>query len=401
MRISTAWFFDRGLNAVQNRQAELASTQQQLATGKRLLAPADDPAGTGRLLDLEQTLALNQQYATNADHAVNRLSREESVVASIGNLLQRVRELTVQGNTPVLADDDRASIAQEVQHRLSELRDLANSQDASGDYLFAGHSSRTRPFTRAPGGGYSYAGDDGSRWLQVGSETRVRINDPGSDLFQQIRNGNGTFATAANAANAGSGVVGPGSVTDATLWDGGSYTITVTDVAGALQYDVTDGGGASVTSGAYVDGAAVAFRGVAVTLSGTPASGDSFTVAPGVNQDMFSTVQSVIDALAINGTGTAVSTRRANDLSRALTDLDRSMEKVVQVRARIGARLNTVETEQQVNADFELYLQQNISDVRDVDIAAAVTDLTRGNASLEAAQRSFVAIQNLSLFDFM
>lgn len=229
----------------------------------------------------------------------------------------------------------------------------------------------------------------------------MRINDPGSDLFQQIRNGNGTFVAAAGAGNAGSGVIGSGSVTDATQWDGDSYTITITDVAGTLQYDVTDSSAASVTSGTYVDGAAIAFRGVAVTLSGTPADGDTFTVTPSVNQDMFSTVQSVLDALAIAGTESTVPTRRANAMSRALTDLDRSLEKVVQARARIGARLNTVETEQQVNADFELYLQQNISAVRDVDIAEAVTNLTRGTASLEAAQRSFIAIQNLSLFDFM
>ncbi len=401
MRISTPWFFQRGLAAIERTQAELARTQQQLASGRRLLAPADDPAATGRALDLDQALALNRQYQANAEHAVNRLSREESVLTSVANLLQRVRELTVQGNSPVLADEDRASIAQEIRHRLDELLDLANSRDASGDYLFSGHSSRTRPFTLAAGGAVRYAGDQGRRELQIGSETRVDISDSGSDVFLEIRNGNGTFAVAADAGNTGSAVIDQGSITDPSQWDGGSYTIGFSDATGTLRYTVRDAGGATIASGDYADGAAIGFRGISVTLSGQPAVGDEFTVAPSAHQDMFATVRSVLDALAINGTGTTSATRRANALARALADIDQALEKTVEVRARIGARLGTVESEQETNADFELYLQENISAIRDVDIAEAITRLTRGSASLEAAQRSFVAIQNLSLFDFL
>ena len=74
---------------------------------------------------------------------------------------------------------------------------------------------------------------------------------------------------------------------------------------------------------------------------------------------------------------------------------------MVQVRAQIGARINVIDSERDVNADLELLMRQDLSRVEDADLAQVVTLLNRRLVALEAAQQSFVRIQNLSLFKFI
>jgi flagellar hook-associated protein 3 FlgL len=98
MRISTAAFHDAALAAINERNASLLRTQQQIASGKRIQSPADDPAGAVRALELERALSESAQYERNANIVSTRLSLEEKTLADAGDVLQRVRELTVQAN---------------------------------------------------------------------------------------------------------------------------------------------------------------------------------------------------------------------------------------------------------------------------------------------------------------
>jgi len=400
MRVSTSLLFQRGLAAIQDVQTGLLHTQQQLATGKRILTPADDPAGAGRALDLEQALALNGQYKANADHAENRLAQEDGALKHVTDLLQRVRELAVQGNNAPLSATDRAAIATEVKQNLEALIGIANTRDANGDYLFAGTTVRTPPFAHSTTG-VSYSGDQGARSLQIATGTRIQVGDPGSDVFQSIRTGNGIFVAGAAAANTGTGLVDAGSLVDPALYTGDVYRIQFTS---ATAFDVVDTStSTTIASGVpYVDGAAItSIPGTSVSISGSPAAGDQFTLNPSANQDLFATLQGLVDALEISGNSAAVGTRRSNQIGAALSNIDQGLEKMNRMRARVGARLNTIDNERQNNADVDLFLRSNISAVSDVDIAAAITRLTRGNTSLQAAQKSFVSIQNLSLFNFL
>ena len=96
MRISTALVFAKGVKAIQDQQSSLSRTQQQIATGRRILTPADDPAGAKQILDIDQSLALTRQYNRNADTASGRLALEDGTLEGVTNLLQRVRELAIQ-----------------------------------------------------------------------------------------------------------------------------------------------------------------------------------------------------------------------------------------------------------------------------------------------------------------
>ena len=398
MRISTALLFTQGVKAIQEQQASVARTQQQVASGKRILSPADDPAGAKRLLDLDQTLSLTRQYSRNADTATNRLAIEDSTLEGVTNLLQRVRELTIQGGNATLDDGNRLALAEEVSGRLDELLGLANTRDGNNEYVFAGVSTQTRPFARAGGGGFSYNGDQGVRELQVGPGYQIRVGDSGSAVFMEVPLGNGVYVAADDPGNTGDGRLNPGSVTDQGAWVADDYTI---DFLTPSTWEVRDGGGALVLSGNYASGDPIAFNGIEIFIEGQPATGDRFTVSPSTAGNIFQTIEDLATALRTPTVDGADTAHLTNALTRALQDVDQALTTVDSVRSRVGSRLNAIESEKNINAGFEVHLQEVHSQIQDLDFAEAISRLTQQTTALEAAQASFVRIQGLSLFNFL
>ncbi|VAW54186.1 Flagellar hook-associated protein FlgL [hydrothermal vent metagenome] len=191
MRLSSSQIYQQAVNAMLSKQAELAKTQLQLATGKRVLAPSDDPAAATQVINLNQAIETTAQYQRNSDYAETRLSIEETVLADVGNVLQRVRELSVRANNDTLSAGDRQAIADEVRTNLDAVFQLANNQDSSGEYLFSGYKTGTVPFTDDGSGNYTYQGDQGTRSLQVGANRQVSIGDAGNDVFMKVDDGAG------------------------------------------------------------------------------------------------------------------------------------------------------------------------------------------------------------------
>ncbi len=107
-------------------------------------------------------------------------------------------------------------------------------------------------------------------------------------------------------------------------------------------------------------------------------------------QDVFSTLYSLATELEANA-----------PVSDRLTELDNAIDNVLQVRSRIGARLNAIDREEQVNLAYSVQLESARSDVQDLDLAQAATDLNRQMVVLQAAQQAFVKVQGLSLFNYL
>lgn len=184
-RIATPFLFAQGVDAMLKRQVEISDTELQLALGKRVLRPSDDTAASVQLLSLKESKARLDQFQRNADAVQARLSQEETALEGIGNLLQRVRELTVQGNSDTLAAGDRAAIAAEIRQHLEGFIQLANTQDANGEYIFAGYRTDTPPISHDGAGGFTYNGDHGRRVVKVGDTREVAMGDPGT-LFMDL-----------------------------------------------------------------------------------------------------------------------------------------------------------------------------------------------------------------------
>jgi flagellar hook-associated protein 3 FlgL len=282
------------------RQSDLSKTQIQLATGQRITKLSDDPVGTTQVFPLNSLVANNEQYLKNADAAETRLSTEESNLAQVTNVLQRVNELAIQGNNDSVSAESRAAIATELREHLQTLMGLANTKDSTGEHIFAGTDVTTQPFVEAPAGTFTYQGDSNQRSVQIGESRLVPVGDPGDEVFMNV-----------------------------------------------------------------------------------PFSG-------GGNQSVFET----IDSLATDFENNTANTN-------AITDIRSAIDNVTTVRARVGARLQALDTQRNNNEALILQGEQTLSSIQDLDYAEAVSRLTLQMTGLQASQQAFSRIQNLSLFNYL
>jgi flagellar hook-associated protein 3 FlgL len=403
MRISSSTLFENGVNNMLARQQEVAITQNHISTGRRVLAPSDDPVAASQMLNVAEAQALNKQYADNAQAVKARLGLQENALSAITRLLQDVRTLTVQAGDGALSSSDLRSIAEEVNGRYQELIGLANATDGSGEYLFAGFRTNTTPFAETAPGVVAYLGDEGRREVAVSDSRSIALNDSGSDILMRIRNGNGTFVSAATAGNGGTGVVSPGSVVAASALTGHNYTVTFSVAAGSTTYSVVDNTTAAtvVNNAAYVPGGPIGFDGLQIAIEGDPANGDSFSVRPSSNVSVFATLDALRTALQSAGTGAVANTELANALNTANRNLSNALDRVLSVTASVGTRLRETEAVTAAAEDIDLTHEARLSHLRDLDYARAISDLTFQQMHLEAAQKSFIRIAELSLFNLL
>jgi flagellar hook-associated protein 3 FlgL len=204
--------------------------------------------------------------------------------------------------------------------------------------------------------------------------------------------------TEANAANTGTGIVSPGSLVGAMTGD--TYEIQFTS---ATTFDVVNVTAATTlsTGNTFVSGGAITFAGRQLDIAGAPASGDRFTVAPSASQDVFTTLSDFITALDTQGGSAVGNAQLANAVNTALSNLDHALDRVLTVRADIGARLAEIDSLDALGEGIALQYAKTASELRDLDYAQAISDLTRQQTVLEAAQKSFVATSSLSLFDLI
>jgi flagellar hook-associated protein 3 FlgL len=398
MRVSNDTLRNVFLNALEVAPRRIVQTQQQVSTGRRVNTPSDDPVAAARIASLDASLKRLDQYRSNATIARNQLGLEESTLAAVIDNLQRVSELAVQGNNATLSNTDRAAIASELRERRAALVGLANTTDADGKYLFSGYSESTRPFTEGAAGAIVYNGDQGQRSVQITDTRVVAIGDPGARVFQDIAVGNGTFTLSAGAANTGGGVLGAGTVVNPAAWVRGTYTITFLTPS---TYEVRDGAAAVVANGTYAPGHSIGFLGIDLPIDGSPAAGDTFTVAPSSSRDVFATLDSLIAVLETPASNDAAQAQLHNKVGQLLADLDKATGHVIDARSDIGSRVRALDDEASLSEDFSLQLTQTLSDLRDLDYAEALSRLSQQMFGLDAAQKAYAQTQRLSLFRYL
>jgi flagellar hook-associated protein 3 FlgL len=434
IRVASTTFFEQGVFGLQRGQAELFRTQNQIASGRRVVTPADDPVSAARSLEVEQSKAINEQYIRNTDSANASLSASENAIAQVTGLLQDVRTQAVNAGNGALSTKELASIATELRGRYQELLGLANSTDGNGQYLFSGYQGSTQPFAETAPGTVGYSGDQGARLIQISASRQIPISDAGSAIFQTIKNGNATFVTAATASNTGTGIVSPGSVTDPAAWNAAGnprdfrvvFFVDSTQNPPVTTYDIIDTvNNVSLTTGAapaagpylrtYTDGQAIPLSrqvppdtnpaafdyGAQITVQGQPVSGDSFTVKASTNEDVFTTLNNLITALEAATKSATGNTKLANAINTALSNFDRGIDNMLKVRAAIGTRLQEAQDTQSSQRDLVGQYQDTLSQLRDLDYAAAISDLSRQQLIYQAAQKSFAQVQGLSLFQYI
>jgi flagellar hook-associated protein 3 FlgL len=395
-RLSTAGMHGAAIAQILAQQSKLAYTQSQVASGKRVLSPADDPVATTQILDLTRARDQIEQYGKNTVAATNRLETAESALADVGSLLQRVRDLTLQASNITNDSTALASIRTELQARVQELQGISNRRDASGDYLFSGYSAQITPFARGAAG-IAYAGDQGTRQLQIGPDQNVAVSFSGQDVFLDIPEGNGTFTTA-SGVHAGAGSIDNGQVVNAAAWVPGNYTVRFTT---AGSWDVLDSTNAVIASGAYQQGNAISFNGAQVTVTGTPAAGDTFLIAPASKESIFKTLDDLVSALAAEPADPSSRSQLYTNLAASLQQIDQGLTHVLNLRAETGARLSMIDAATESRDSLDVNLHKSLSEMQDLDYAEAISRMNQQMVSLQAAQAAYTRLGQMSLFDYL
>jgi flagellar hook-associated protein 3 FlgL len=300
MRIGTLHMFRQGVSSILDQQTRLFNTQNQLSVGKRIVNPADDPVGSAQLIGLSETAKTTAQFQRNILAVRTRLELQDSALGSVGDAVQRVRELTVSALNDTKGVEERTAIAAEIRQLADEVMGLANRKDGNGQYMFAGYQVLTVPFSETAPGVFSYAGDQGQRQIQIGPARQMADGDAGQAVFMDISDGGGGF------------------------------------------------------------------------------------------EDIFTTLETLATDLEANAPNPG-----------SLDQLDRVIDHLLGFRATAGARLNALESQENINEALLVQLEQTRSTIEDLDYAEAASRLSQESVTLQAAQQAFVRVQNLNLFNFI
>lgn len=176
--------FDFGRNAMMRQSAEFTNTQLQLASGKRVLKPSDDPVAAARALEVSQSKSVNGQFLENMGYARDNLRQVEGAMTAATELITYIRTRAVDAGNATYTQPELNAIASDLRAQYEQLRGLANTRDGEGNYLFSGYALNTEPFVgdlTAPS--TTYAGDAGVRTIRVSASRDIPVSAPGDLIF--------------------------------------------------------------------------------------------------------------------------------------------------------------------------------------------------------------------------
>jgi len=405
IRISSQQVFSSGISRLQELNVTLNETQQQISTGKKVNQASDDPVAAARILKLDQEVSRIETYQRNADLAQNRLQQEESALTNAVDLIQRIRELTVQAGNATLSRNDRLSIAEELSQRLDQLADIANTQDASGEYIFSGFLGGQPAYVKSPDGSWQYNGDEGQRILEIDDGVTVAISDHGKEIFENV-----PAAVSVKSSTVASGYIsGLQLENEQLLRDafGGAVPDDLTVVVAADGSVTVENRNVSPAVTLTTDPATVqageefSVAGLRMTVSEDTTAGE-FTLGINDKQSVFATIENLISGLeTINKETPEGSAAYDALIAESLSNLDSAQESLILKQTELGARMNAVESTQEFLEDSSYYAQEIRSELEDLDYAEAISNLSFQSFVLQAAQQSFAQVSRLSLFDVL
>jgi flagellar hook-associated protein 3 FlgL len=174
--------FQANLSEISRR---LQKVHEELSSGQRLRRPSDDPPSVIQAVSLRSTIQTNDQYLRTIDLSKTWLESTESALNNLTDVLQRARELAVQGANAALGPAERRALANEVDQLVGGAVAAANTS-AGGSYVFAGHAITTQPFT-VSGSTVTYNGDNGSMSREIGPNLLISINVTGDRSDASIK----------------------------------------------------------------------------------------------------------------------------------------------------------------------------------------------------------------------
>ena len=420
MTIGTTRFFGNNSELFSKLNTELQSLQTQAGTGKAELKLANNIGDISKLSAAEEKKSETKQLLSNSQRAQTDLEVMDVAFERLQNLIIRLQELAVESANDTLLPEERERFVIEASMIKSELIDVANQKDNFDNSLFGGVSGAGKPFQQDGNGKVSYTGSSLAKEIQVTPGLAVRQNFSGLEVFQKISRPDGEF----------------------------SVFEVVDDLIESLKIDLNSGKSSNLFSSS---------QSATIKLPNSgPKANMSFTIEAGektinINQDIFgndfsavaSTINSQTGATGLtatfNGNNELVLTGNLNELkisdfeykgdavlepallvvnpsdgttkeSIAEKDLQSEVirskitdcfEHFATKRAEVSAAARRAQSAEVSAQDILLVLEEDISEIKDADLASILTQLEFLMTQKDAAQATFTRVTSKSLFDFL
>jgi flagellar hook-associated protein 3 FlgL len=405
MRLSHNMIYKNNLNSILNNQQEVNKAQQQVTTQKRVLSASDDPSAMARALLYTDKIKVNEQYSKNTAMLNSRLETQESILDNIKDSLLRANQLTIQAGSGSLSASDKKAISEEINTITAAVFSWMNSKSEDGRYIFSGYQDNTQTYSYDnTQNKYVYNGDQGQHKIKVADTVEIPSSDNGFEVFEKVdKRLNIDYSSIAPATS--SVYVNTQNIFDD--FHKNNYnadptapptanTITI-NVTSATTFDVVQGG-SIIQSGTFAGGNNFNVSGMNISFTGAAPTSLSFDLEPPKHQNVLNTLDSLSKALNDPSLNNA---DYQQELSDAVVGLQNATNTISQTQARLGGRYNTVQRVISANQALDINNKLNKAELVEIDMAEAITELTKHETALQASQATFGRLSNLSLLDYI
>ncbi|MBU6418104.1 MAG: flagellar hook-associated protein FlgL [Proteobacteria bacterium] len=399
-------FYSNFTNTLTAQEAQISALQQQISTGLKVQTPDQNPAAyETAALGNDQISQLSNDNTTQAA-IQTQLGAANNAYSSVTSLLDNVQSIVLQALSGTTNAQNLNALSLQVQSASKQLLSAGNTIAPNGSYLFGGSRGTLAPFQPDASGNIAYFGDSGQGQATIGQGNTANTLVNG-DVFTSALAGDGTSVVTANTGNGGSGQIlqqGLVNVAAANAFRQGNAPITVAfAVAGNTTSYTATQGGTTISTGTLNSGGQTNLQlaGVNYEITGAPANGDSFTIAPARPQSAFALLQQISTALG-SAQATPAQVAQTNQLlNQSLAGLAQYQQTVTTAQAQNGVTLQALSNAASSNTTQQTAVQTTVNNATAVDMPAAISALDQTMTAVQAAMKTFGTAQSLSLFKYL
>lgn len=405
MRVPTSNLFQLQSLALSTQFANVFKSQQQLSTGKKLLNSSDDPVLASQVKAKQDYISQLKSYGDNATLAQGRTQLFSTTIQSAINSLTDIQATLKRAQNGTNGSAERVDYANKIQADLQNILNMANMTDANGEYVYSGSNTSAAPYILS-GNNYIYQGSFEEVYMDVAPNTTSVYREVGYNVFSSSYTGNGSFSVTATSTNVGTAYATVGSVTNPGSYVPDTYTITFgTNASGQTVYEVVGASSGQVipalpstfpnqapvyTPGS--NGQDINFNGMTVNINGDAKAGDTFVIAPSTQQNVFNTVQNLVNQLKGSVSNAGVD---KTQLSQASESIAQILNTFTSYQSTVGARTTNLNAEIQARQDTVVHQTVTLGNLEDADFPSVVSLYTQQTMGLQATQQAYMKLQDL------
>jgi len=421
MTIGTPRLHQQNVELFAKLNQEMKSIQSQVGSGKADLKLSENLHEIAKLSAAEEKIVETNQFMENSKRASTELEFLDVALDRLQNLTVNLQEVAVESGSDMLSTKERERFVNDVERLKKEILDIANMNDSFGNSLFGGVSGEEKPFSIDSKGTVSYVGSALPREVKVSPSLHVRQNFAGNLLFENISSENGKISVFEviddlaeslkndlNSSNS-SNLLSNGTAVDLVFPNSGSE--------GKIEFNLDTGGDKSKISSTIYGNDYSPIVTQINSLSGS--TGISASIVDGNKIRLQGSVErlhlsdlvvsdydpskSFIGVIKDTSSSTVVEKIAENRLQNGSisTKINDIFDTFATARAEVGASSRRAQENETAAQDILLTIEEDVSDIRDADLASLLTQLEFLMTNKEAAQATFTRITSKTLFDYL